>query len=208
MKKLVLLGAGAHAREVYWTAERTGDFDVMAFLDETIDETMPSSLEGRPLIRDLDRYRLLSGKDRPLLLAAVGSNDLRKRWFEQYRNEFEFASVVDPAAQIHPRTAIGIGSVVMAGTLLSCHVTIGENCVVHFRNTITHDCVLGHHAFLGPGCVLAGGCTVGEGAVLGAGVASIPGVSIGAWATVGAGSLLNKNVNSGTRVAGVPAKRI
>lgn len=208
MRKLLLLGAGSHAREVFWTAQRTAAFDVVAFLDETIDEAETRSLEGKPVVRDLHCYRSLTGTNRPFLLSAVGPNDLRRRWFEQYRSEFEFASVVDPDAQIHPRAAVGIGSVVMAGSILSCDASIGQNCVVHFRNTITHDCFVGDHCFLGPGCVLAGGCTVGEGAVLGAGASSIPGVTVGKWSTVGAGSLLNRNVKDGVRVAGVPARSI
>ena len=49
---------------------------------------------------------------------------------------------------------------------------------------------------------------IGRGAYIGTRAIVLPGVAIGENATVGAGSVVTKDVESGTKVAGVPAKKL
>jgi acetyltransferase-like isoleucine patch superfamily enzyme len=54
--------------------------------------------------------------------------------------------------------------------------------------------------------ITAKGITISDYAWIGAGVRVLDGVEIGAHAIVGAGSVVNRNVDAGVTVAGVPAR--
>ena len=76
--------------------------------------------------------------------------------------------------------------------------------------TVERDAIIGYdatilcHEFLQDEC-RTGPVRIGERAMIGAGAIVLPGVTIGADAKVAANSLVTRDVQPGTTVAGVPA---
>jgi acetyltransferase-like isoleucine patch superfamily enzyme len=78
-------------------------------------------------------------------------------------------------------------------------ITIENDVVISFGSTITtHDASSNKIAPV----LIEQGVFIGTRSII------LPGVAIGKKATVGAGSLVNKDVESGTKVGGVPAKKL
>jgi sugar O-acyltransferase (sialic acid O-acetyltransferase NeuD family) len=208
-RELIILGAGGHAREALWIARRTGQFHVIGFLDETIAphaQVTIDELPVLPILEALYRNNLVSPK--PLLVCAVGNNQLRKHWFEKFADSFDFATLIDPSAIIGSHTKIGKNCIIAPQCLLTVDIYVGDNVNLNHGCILTHDVTIKDHVFLGPGCQLSGGVSIQTGAELGTGVIVIPSKVVGAWSVVGAGTVVTRDIPPHCTAVGVPAKVI
>lgn len=208
MKELIILGAGGHAKEVFWLTQRYGQYRVVAFLDETISEEKNLSFFSFPIVSSLDKFISLKKNERPAVISAVGDNKLRKRWHDQYYKEFEFISLVDPDSIIGFNIAIGFGSIVFPSSVLTFNVVIGNHVNIHSTSIITHDAIIGDFCFIGPGCKLLGGVQIGKGSFLGAGAVVLPRKKVGDWSIIGAGAVVASDIPSNCTAVGIPARVI
>ncbi|MEI9953235.1 MAG: acyltransferase [Pseudomonadota bacterium] len=104
---------------------------------------------------------------------------------------------------------LSIGSECFIGA--DCVFDLGERITIGNRATLGHGVILltstheldirEHRA----GAIQLSPVTIGDGARLGAWVAILPGVTVGEGAIVEPGAVVNKDVEAGTRVGGVPA---
>lgn len=88
-------------------------------------------------------------------------------------------------------------------------ITLGDNVRVSFDVAfVTHDG--GTHVLRNeiPNASLYGTITVGDNVFIGARAIIMPNVKIGNNCIIGAGSIVTKDVEDGTIVAGIPAKKI
>jgi sugar O-acyltransferase (sialic acid O-acetyltransferase NeuD family) len=200
-RRVLVLGAGGHARAVAEVARAAG-WAVAGFTDRVPDPARPDVLGVDDDVPRLVRRRKLDG-----VLIGVGNTALGRR-AELFG---AFRSLVAPALA-HPRASVArsasleAGTVLFAGVVVGAGAVIGANVVLYSGAIVEHDCRVGAHAYVSPGAVLAGGVTVDEGAFLGAGAVVIPGVRIGAGAVVAAGAVVVADVPARTTVLGVPAR--
>ena len=94
----------------------------------------------------------------------------------------------------------------MAGAVIQPGTHIASDSIVNTRAAIDHDCAIGKHVHIAPGCTLSGYVTVGDETHIGAGAVVIQGINVGKRCLVAAGALVNRDLTDGDRVAGVPAR--
>jgi sugar O-acyltransferase (sialic acid O-acetyltransferase NeuD family) len=139
------------------------------------------------------------------VVIAIGDNKARKEK-SSYHNQYVL--LIHPSVLLDKSVAIGIGSVLIHGSIVQAGTIIGEHVIVNTNATIDHDCNIGDFTHIAPNATLCGNVSVGEGTLIGASVTVLPGVKIGKWCVVGAGSVVNKNLPDFSKVAGIPAKKI
>jgi len=169
--------------------------------------------DGGSIAEIADRLRvpfLSQPEDGPTaadLAISGGSVDSRIR-LHQRATVAGLASVtlIHGHSTIGPWVTIGAGSLVFSGVRITGNVSVGPFAQLHTGAILSHDDVLGGHVTLSPGVTLCGGVTVEDRAVVFAGATVMPGITIGAGATVGAGALVNRDVEPGIMVVGVPAR--
>jgi UDP-2-acetamido-3-amino-2,3-dideoxy-glucuronate N-acetyltransferase len=132
--------------------------------------------------------------------------------------------------QIRENTVIGSNCVIGRNVYIGPGVIIGDNCKIQNNALIYEPAVLEDGVFIGPAVVITNdkhpravnadgtlksatdweivGVRVRKGAAIGANSVCIAPVEIGEWALVGAGSVVTKNVEAKTIVAGNPAVRL
>ena len=206
MSKLLIWGAGGHAKVVLDIARATGRYEDFAILDD-----------GRSAGSDLCGYPVVGGAEAlPSVLAgfeavviAIGDNAARARcYLRALELGFSAPALVHPSSVLSPSAEVGSGSVVMPLCVLNAYARVAANVIINTGAILEHDCEVGNHAHISPRAVLAGGARVGEYAHVGAGAILLPGTTVGPRAVVGAGAVVIDDVSEDTTVVGVPARAL
>ena len=199
---LILIGAGEHARVVGESAEMSG-WSVLG----CVDPKRPARRLPWPWLGDDAALGPLRRKhpQTQLILAFAGAGRAQAA---QRILDWEWATVIDPAAVVSPGARIAAG--VFVGPLALVHVgaRIGAHAIINSGAIVEHDARIEAFVHLAPGAVLGGGVTVGKSALIGLGASVRDHVRIGADAVVGLGAAVVGNVKAGTTVLGVPARRV
>jgi UDP-perosamine 4-acetyltransferase len=198
--RIVVVGAGGHAKVVIATVRAAGG-DVVAVYDDDHSKWGQQIL-GVPIQGPISGEEIGGG---PAII-AIGNNRVRQSLAQ--RLHAQWVSVCHPSATVHPSVSLGPGTVVFAGVVIQPDATIGAHSILNTAASVDHDCILGDFVHIGPGVSLCGGVTLDEGVVLGVGAKVAPNVEIGPWSTAGAGAVCVVDVARDTTVVGVPARSI
>jgi tetrahydrodipicolinate N-acetyltransferase len=123
---------------------------------------------------------------------------------------------IEPGAIIRDMVEIGDHCVIMMGAVLNIGAVIGERTMIDMNVVVGGRAIVGKNCHIGAGTVLAGvieppsadPVIVEDDVLIGANVVVLEGVKVGKGAVVAAGSIVIKNVEPYTVVAGVPAKML
>lgn len=196
-ERVVLLGAGGHAKVLIDALERVG-IQIVALTDADRSRWGEKLFDRR--IEGGDEWVLEQPASTIRLVNAVGSVDReslarRRALFEKFSGlGYRFAQVVHPSAVVSSRAVLGEGVQVMAGAVVQADAQIGANSIINTRASVDHDCNLGMHVHVAPGAILSGSVSVGDGAHIGTGAVIKQGVRIGPGALIGAGTILLRDV--------------
>ena len=205
---LAIFGAGAAGREIAWLAQQCwGDNIALTFL---VDKDDPSGSEcnGIPVVHIGEFAR--RSPETPVLV-AVGDPALREQCVRKCTAAgLGFTSLVHPRVEASRWVAIGTGTMICAGAILTTNVSIGQHVYINIDCTISHDAQIADFVTMSPGVHIAGWVTVGRrvffgtGAVVRNGSSEHP-ITIGENAIIGAGACVIRDVQPNTTVVGVPA---
>jgi sugar O-acyltransferase (sialic acid O-acetyltransferase NeuD family) len=215
LRPLVVVGAGGFARETVQLLRAHpacgpggAGYQVLGFLDDDPDR-WSTTVDGTPVFGPSAEVHDHVARGAAVLV-CVGSPAApasRQRLVGRLGLDDEcFATVVHPLASVSPDSVVGVGSVLMAGVVLTAAVRLGRHAAVMPQVVLTHDDVVGDCVTFGAGVRLAGGVTVGDAAYLGSGALVREGRRVGAGALVGMGSVVLADVPAGEVWAGSPAR--
>ncbi|MGD9827262.1 MAG: NeuD/PglB/VioB family sugar acetyltransferase [Hyphomicrobiaceae bacterium] len=206
--KLIMIGAGGHARVLLSALGRAGLWPDACVAREPPPDAWPAGIaylgsEDALTSLDRDSVRLVNG------IGTVKTTTARRQAFERAKAlGFTFASVIDPAAFAVADAVIDEGAQLIAGAVIQTGSRIGANVIVNTRAVVDHDGIIGDHSHIATGAALSGNVTLGRGVHVGTGAAIIHGIDIGDEAVVAAGAVVVRNVAARTLVAGVPARAL
>lgn len=198
--KIVVVGAGGHAKVVIATVRAAGGDVVAAYDDDS--GRWGQQLLGVPIHGPISGEAIGNG---PAII-AIGNNRTRQSIAKSVNAQW--VSVCHPSATVHSSVVLGPGTVVFAGSVVQPDATIGAHSILNTAATVDHDCIVGDLVHIGPGVCLCGGVTVDEGVLLGVGAKVAPNVEVGPWSTVGAGAVCVVDVPGSSTVVGVPARSL
>ena len=199
-RRLLVLGAGAHARAVADVALACG-WTIAGFVGAPGTPVAAKGVVGS----DDDLPRLVASRKFDGAVVGVGNAALARRptLFARLRDlRIVTPSLVHPTAAVSSSARIGAGSVVFPQVAVGAEVVVGEDAVLYSGTVVEHDCRIGDHAYLAPGVIVCGNVRVETGAFLGAGAIVVPGVVIGKEASVPAGARVAADVAARTKFTG------
>ena len=205
-EKLIVFGAGGHAKVVIDIIEQQGQYEIAGLLDDD-PRHMGTRFFGYPALGTRAELPGLLSQQLCHAIVTIGDNASRAAVATYLQQQgWRFASAVHPRASVGRGVRIEPGSVVMAGCVINADASLGAQVIVNTGATVDHDCRIADAVHIAPGCHLCGGVSVGPGSLLGAGSTVTPGVSIGGKVIVGAGSTVIRDVADAAKVSGSPAK--
>lgn len=206
---LFIYGAGGFGREVAWLASTLNlgvdVWRVVAYLDDALG-TRGERLHDVPVMVPEDAVRCY-----PQARAAIAVGNPRTRVTLAARLEslgVQFATLVHPETQSGPRIALGDGTLICAGNILTTDIRIGAHVHLNLDCTVGHDVIIADFVTIAPGVHISGNVTVHAGAEIGTGAMIRQGLTIGRGAAVGMGAVVTKDVPAGETWVGNPARRL
>ena len=206
MKKLIIIGAGGHAKETAWVAENAG-FTVVGYLDEDISKHN-THISGFPCLGSFDLVKKLSDCE---FTVAIGNSRVRKKIVNKLGEicQLRYATIIHPTAVlVGKKISIAEGVVLFPSVCLTENITIGKHSIFNVKSSVSHDSVIGNFVTLNPNATICGICNVHDGVEIGAGATVIQEITIQSGALIGAGSVVVRPLDSDQTYVGAPAKSI
>ncbi len=205
MTPLLLVGAGGLAREVIASVRATGLYEVVGVLDDNA-ALHGSIFDGVPVVGPVVDA---AARDEHVLV-CVGSGVARERIVRRMLlagvEPERFARCIDRSVRIPETCAVGDGSILLQGVVLTSGIGVGSHVVAMPGVVLTHDDEVSHYATLAAGVLLGGGVRIGRAAYLGMGACVRQGLTVGDYATLGMGAVLLHDLPQRETWAGVPAR--
>jgi len=209
MSRLLILGAGGHAKVVAETSLVCGVASSVTFLDDrfTSSDACPSLL-GWPVIGPLGlalQPHMFPQFDAAVV--AIGHASTRLHWIQQLQDAgFYLPVLIHPTAWVSPSAQLGPASVVFAQVAVQAQVCIGKGVILNSGCSVDHDAQLADGVHICPGARLAGDVKVGACSWIGIGASVIQQVCIGSDVTVGSGAAVVRDLPNSVTAVGVPAR--
>jgi len=204
-EKIVIFGAGGHAKVVIDAIEMAGRHEV-AFLADADNSLVGTRLKGYLVCSEQEAF---AAAKTGLLVAfvAIGHNETRKRIAHRAQEcGFILATIIHPATVVSPGAVLGSGTLVMPGSVVNADAVVGANVIINSGAIIEHDCRIGDNTHIAPRATLCGGVEIGDDTLIGAGAVILSGLKVGARATVAAGAVVLSDVPDDATAKGVPAR--
>jgi len=211
VKKVVIIGAGANAREIldiFDACNRASQsYNVLGYVVDPQYGLPGTIVNDKPILGDFNW--LAQHSSEVWAVCSVGAPELRLRVVSRAKEcGVRFCSAIHPAAILTRWMTMGEGVVVTAGCILTNQIRLGDQVQLNLGCTISHDTVLEDFVTLAPGVHIAGRVTLSKGCYIGTGANIINRVHIGEWSIVGAGSAIIRDIPPNTTAVGVPGKVI
>ena len=179
-KKLIIFGAGGHARSCLNIIHNCKNYTIKAFIDDNIKIT---SVDRYKVFRNIELKKLKKLKFKNVHgLVGVGHINTpatRIKLFKKMKHlNITPAKVISKHSIISKFSKIGFGTIVMDNVVVNAYVQIKENCIINTGCIIEHDVVIHSHCHISTGVIVNGGVTVGEGSFIGSGSIIRQGVNI------------------------------
>lgn len=207
-KKICIFGAGGFGRETLCCLVDT-IADTQRNINEVACFMVDDDLYKETKIMGIDVIRL--SEFNPMLynvVVAVGEPLSRKKMIGNLPAETTFATIIHPSAVISKWIEIGEGSIITAGTILTCNIKIGKHAHLNLHTTIGHDCVIGDYFTTAPAANISGNCTFGDCVYIGTNASTRQSVSICNYVTIGMGGVVVKDITEEGVYIGNPLKRL
>jgi sugar O-acyltransferase (sialic acid O-acetyltransferase NeuD family) len=212
--QIAIYGAGGFARTVAWHVRACNrqkqKYEIVCLISDVPNEHGKIIHEIPVLSLDeaYERYPLAR------VVRAIGNPKASEGIMDKAAAKgFDFETIIHPNVEMSEYVEIGIGTVILAGSIISTNINIGKHVQINLDCTIGHDAIIEDFSTIAPGVHISGWVHLGKRVRIGTGAVVIDGspeerLTIGDDVTIGAGACVTQSIPSGLTVVGVPAKPI
>ena len=151
MKALLICGAGELGQAVAETAQASGEYSRIAFLDDAPDERKERRFPVVGNTGEMERFT----SEFDCVICAFGNNQVRHNLrVKAAELGFDIPYIIHPSAVISPSAVIGDGVIIRENTAISHDVVIEAGCLINMGVLIDHCCVIGADTHLPMGAIV------------------------------------------------------
>lgn len=203
-KKIIIIGAGGHARMIATSILKNKNMELAYFISD-YKKTKNETIFNIPVVS----INNIKNKDLYYYIVGIGNNKERKNIYNNLKKERKkLISIIDNTAIININVSIKKGCFIAPGVIINTGTVIKKNTIINTGSIIEHDCQIGKNCHLAPGIKMAGYVKVGNCSFIGIGSSIKDKISIGNNVTIGMGSVVINNIKNNIIIVGIPAKKI
>ena len=191
-KKICIVGAGGFAMEIFSCIQDIYcDIDLVesVFFMVQDDDYKDDTIMGLKTIPesqfDPNIYEVVIG---------IGDPFIRQKIVSKLPIETKYITLIHPSVIISKWVDIGEGSVIMAGSIITCNIKIGKHAQININTTIAHDCIIGNYFTTAPSVNLSGNCLIGDLVYIGSNSSLKQGISVVNNVNISMGSFVIKDI--------------
>jgi len=139
---------------------------------------------------------------------AIGDPKKRRAAVESLPQETVFATIIHPSAIISQWVTVGEGSIITAGVIATCGISIGDHTHLNLQTTIGHDCKIGDYFTTAPGTNISGNCTFGDNVYFGTNASAKDNIAICNDVIIGMGAVVVKEITEMGVYVGNPLRQL
>ncbi len=208
---VVIIGAGGFAREVLDVFDAVNGqaqlYNVLGYIVEPAFGVAGTLINDKAILGGFEWFT--PERAHVVAICGVGAPEVRFRLIKMAAEKgVRFCSIVHPNVVRTRWLAIGSGTVITAGCILTNQIRIGNHVHINLDCTLGHDVIVEDFATVAPGVHISGNVSLKHGCYIGTGANILEKRVIGEWSIVGAGSTIVNDVPDNTTVVGVPGKTI
>jgi sugar O-acyltransferase (sialic acid O-acetyltransferase NeuD family) len=140
------------------------------------------------------------------VLISTGDPKTRAKIAAELPTGVHFGTIIHPQAIVSSWVNIGQGSIICAGCILTCNITLGEHTHLNLQTTIGHDTQIADFFTSAPGAKISGNCKIGNYVYVGTNASIKEKIIITDDVTIGMGAALTRNAEHPGTYVGTPAK--
>jgi sugar O-acyltransferase (sialic acid O-acetyltransferase NeuD family) len=200
-KKILLIGAGGHAKACIEIIESAGEFSIAQIVGQSPE--IGSSLLGHE-IKHADADLALLREEYEYAFIGIGqihNPGPRREMHSRLLNlGYQLPPIISKHAIVSSNAKIGDGSIVMNGAILNPECTVGANVIVNSVALLEHDVFVGDDCHISTRVTINGGSRIGKGTFLGSGTVIRNGIEIGENSFVGMGTTVTQSLPANSKI--------
>ena len=204
-KKIVLSGAGGHAKACLEIIESAGVFSIGQIVGQA--QEIGTSVMGH-VIKHTDADLALLREEYEFAFIGIGQmhnpEPRREIYSQLLKLGYRVPTIISNHAIVSSKAKIGDGSIIMNGSILNADCTVGTNVIVNSSALIEHDVFVGNNCHISTRVTINGSSRIGQGTFLGSGTVIRNGIEIGENSFVEMGSVITKSLPSNSRYRNNP----
>lgn len=212
MKKLLIIGTGALAREVFENCKGSigynTDWIVKGFIGDseyTLTENEKKKLP-MPILGNVQDYVL---QEDDVFICAIANINIRNKLLPFIFNKNGiFMTLIHKTSVIRSTAHLGKGVIVGVNALVGADAVIGDYCCILDHTIVAHDCRLEDNVCCMGNVNICGNVKIGRDTYLGGSSTIYPSISIGQKAFIGIGSVCINDIPNNIKVFGNPARKV
>ena len=159
--KLIILGAGGHAKVIADAVLKSKQFEIAGFLDDStaVGTKVMNGYCVLGCIADIEKMKSLTD----FFVLGIGNIQIRKNIVQTWGERVRWATIFHPAVSIAEGVELGRGTVVLANAVVNWGAKIGSFSIVDSGVIVDHECRVGDFVHLSIGtCLGSNSCISAE----------------------------------------------
>lgn len=186
MSKLILVGSGGFAKELYQYLQNT-NHEILGYIDK-----QEKDFYGLSYLGDEESIHQSFFKKASFLL-CIGQVELRLKIINKLKvRKANFFSFIHPSVIIAKDALLGEGIVLCPHVMVNASARLEDFVLLNIYSSVAHDCVVGENSILCPYVTLNGGAKIGKNCFLATRASLLPEAELGNNCILSAGVLLSK----------------
>ena len=193
-KKIILVGAGGHAKSCIDVINSTNIFKIIGF----IDNKKKGKFENYKILGNDEHLFSLKSQKNLSIAITIGQIKKYKPRYKIFKKllklNFKLPKIISKFSIVSKKANISFGTMIFHDAIINRGSFIGKNTIINSKALIEHDTKIGDNSHIATSAVINGNVEIGANTFVGSRAVIKNGIKIGKNCVIGMGSVIKKDL--------------